>query len=457
MTPVSARAVPSGILRLALPAGVLGAMLSLSAPVCRADGGYPPFRVMTGGTQDEASMDGGGMGQRQGQPTRANRFPGLPALADFAHEKQAQPAPPPGEPPGDIPDLTQFTLEQLTTLDVAGVSLETSVPGAHTHLKGQWMFSNEYMLMGGIENLDGTREVPVPVILQKFRTTPISMTMAEDMPMLMYAPSDSLTLMAMVPYIHDHMNHVRRDGTHFLGDTHGTGDPMLAAIYNAYGNPRKYGSRVLIDGGITIPTGSIDEKNPEGKQFEYMMQLGSGTVDLYPGVTYLSTSKKWSWGAQTVETVRLGMNSHHYKFGNDYRATTWVEYNVNESIAPSFTVHGHSNGNIIGRDPLLDPLQEPTRDPNDYAGTRVDVLLGISLYAPKGKLKGARVSLQGGVPVIQSLDGPQPKMDWMTSLNASYTFGGKTRRQQTNPSSPLMLPAPSDSGKGGESEPGKGR
>ena len=78
--------------------------------------------------------------------------------------------------PGEIPDLTQFTLEQLVNVDVAGVSLETSVPGAHTHYAGEWMISNEYMLMGGVENLDGTREVPVPVILQRYRTTPISMT-----------------------------------------------------------------------------------------------------------------------------------------------------------------------------------------------------------------------------------------------------------------------------------------
>ena len=195
----------------------------------------------------------------------------------------------------------------------------------------------------------------------------------------------------------------------------------------------------------------------KGKQFEYMMQLGSGTVDLYPGITYLYTSKKWSWGAQTLETVRLGMNDHHYKFGNDYRATAWTEYNVNPWLAPSFTVRGHSNGNIIGRDPLLDPFQEPTRDPNDYAGTRVDVLMGVSLYSPKGRLKGARLSLEGGVPVIQSLDGPQPKIDWMANLNASYTFGGKKRREQSNQPAGIVMPEPKDSGKGGEASPGKGR
>src|SRR5437763_2100100 len=128
------------------------------------------------------------------------------------------------------------------------------------------MISKEYSLMGDFGNLEGYREVTFHLILQMFRTTLISNTMSEDMPMLMHAPSDNLTLMAMVPYIHNFMDHVRRNGTRFLGQTSGTGDPMLAAIYNAYGDVHKYGSRVLINGGVTIPTGSIDEKNPEGKQ-----------------------------------------------------------------------------------------------------------------------------------------------------------------------------------------------
>ena len=59
--------------------------------------------------------------------------------------------------------------------------------------------------------------------------------------------------------------------------------------------------------------------------------------------------------------------------------------------------------------------------------------------------------------VIQSLDGPQPKMDWMASLNASYTFGGKKRQAQTNSTGGIITPQPMDSGKGGEASPGKGK
>src|SRR5262249_50190537 len=97
------------------------------------------------------------------------------------------------------------------------------------------------MLMGGVGNLNGTPLVPIPQILASFEAAPTSMTMAENMVGLMHAPSDSLTLMAMVPYKHIVMQHVDREGKHFTGDTHGTGDAMLAAAYNAYGSIRKPG------------------------------------------------------------------------------------------------------------------------------------------------------------------------------------------------------------------------
>ena len=77
-----ARVVPSGraIFRFIPPVGVLCAMLTLTAPVCRADGGYPPFRVMSGGEHMDASMD----------------------LAPATQRARRQPAPSPVQPAGDL-------------------------------------------------------------------------------------------------------------------------------------------------------------------------------------------------------------------------------------------------------------------------------------------------------------------------------------------------------------------
>src|SRR5436305_2850712 len=105
MTRMPGEVVRSGraILRFVPPVGVLCAVLSAGAPVCRADGGYPPFRVMSGGHAEGSmeSMD----------------------LAPPRPRRQAGAAPAPTQPaggapgqPGEIPDLTQFTLEQLVNV-----------------------------------------------------------------------------------------------------------------------------------------------------------------------------------------------------------------------------------------------------------------------------------------------------------------------------------------------------
>lgn len=43
------------------------------------------------------------------------------------------------------------------------------------------------------------------------------------------------------------------------------------------------------------------------------MQLGSGTVSVMPGVTYLGQAVPWGWGAEFIPTVRIGRNSNGYR------------------------------------------------------------------------------------------------------------------------------------------------
>ena len=74
--------------------------------------------------------------------------------------------------------------------------------------------------------------------------------------------------------------------------------------------------RVLVGAGISFPTGSIDKKDDTpaapDQQLPYPMQLGSGTFDLLPGLTYLGQAGKLGWGAEAMATLRLGENSNDY-------------------------------------------------------------------------------------------------------------------------------------------------
>ena len=158
---------------------------------------------------------------------------------------------------------------------------------------------------------------------------------------VMYAPTERLTLMAMLPYTQMSMVHLRSNGDRFRQSTEGIGDFELMGLCTIWGDIRKGGNRLIFNGGLSFPTGSIDAKDhhlgdPSQPKdvLEYFMQHGSGTYDLHPGLTYIGDSGHWSWGAQTIETVRLGRNDHDYRLGNEYHGSGWLSYGITDWLAP---------------------------------------------------------------------------------------------------------------------------
>jgi hypothetical protein len=323
-------------------------------------------------------------------------------------------------------DLTGMSLNELYNLDV----VQMNVLGGHTHPAGEIMFGYDYLHTHHAGIFEGTKEVsPAKVFSEGFGAVHTSMEMNMHMFDLMYAPSDRLTLMAMLPYMQMSMHHLTAGGTRFTQSTEGIGDLQAMALITVYGDIRKSGNRIVLNAGMSFPTGSIDAKDHDLGQIsqplevlEYRMQLGSGTYDLLPGITYLGDSDKWSWGAQTLEIVRLGRNSHDYRLGNQYGGSAWVAYAVTDWLAPSLRVNGQVWENINGADPALAGNPTPDGRPNLQAGARVDCLFGLNLFAPKGVLTGNRLWVEGGLPVYQDLTGPQLGTAWMISAGWSYAF-----------------------------------
>ena len=122
------------------------------------------------------------------------------------------------------------------------------------------------------------------------------------------------------------------------------------------------------------------------------MQLGSGTWDFQPGLTYLGESDLWSWGAQVLGTVRAGMNDRDYRLGDRYRLSAWTQYKVTDWFGPSARLDWHGWGNVHGADPAMNPARNPAFDATKQWGERLDFLLGLNFYISKGLLKGNRLS-----------------------------------------------------------------
>jgi len=322
------------------------------------------------------------------------------------------------------PDLTELSLEELLEIEITPIN----VLGMHTHLGDQWMLGYRYMLMRGEGNRSGSHRVSTSRVLEKFMMSPTQMKMEEHMFELMYAPTDTLSLMAMLPYKRLSMDMVTVDGVRFTEDSEGLGDLTVMGLYTFHGDARKEGNRFVLNAGLSFPTGSINKKDflddpSVGRQrLEYAMQLGSGTFDLMPGITYLGQTKDWAWGAQAIATIRTGRNHNGYRLGNQYRFTGWGAYRLTDWLAPSVRLDGRFWGNIHGADSRLDPTMSPTMDPKRQKGRRLDLLFGLNLYVPKGTLKGNRLTIEGGLPIHQWLKGPQLETDWQLTVGWTYTF-----------------------------------
>jgi Putative MetA-pathway of phenol degradation len=286
---------------------------------------------------------------------------------------------------------------------------------------GKWMVGYQFMFekLNGI--LDGTHGISNANVLNRFETTPTDMTMQMHMAMVMYAPTNKLTLMAMLPYIKMSMGELHRDGTRSTERSQGIGDLEFRVLYSLYA-PKGLHHRILLNFGLGFPTGSVNQRDAQGARMEYPMQIGAGTFSLLPGITYLGQTLPWGWAMDFNATLPFGWNDIGYRLGNRYQSSATIARQFTDWLSMSIGVRGEFWENIHGFDSLLDPTDEPTKDPNLQGGKRLSILFGITFHPQQGLLKGQHLHVLCEVPMVQSLDGPQLQRSWVIRLGWQLEF-----------------------------------
>ena len=72
---------------------------------------------------------------------------------------------------------------------------------------------------------------------------------------------------------------------------------------------------------VSAPTGSVDAR-PGGVFTHYGMQIGSGTWDFLPSLTYTGRADRLTWGAQVLGIVRMEReNESGYRLGDVLQVT----------------------------------------------------------------------------------------------------------------------------------------
>jgi hypothetical protein len=322
-----------------------------------------------------------------------------------------------------------FAVANADSLEkIAPVRADTYAPigvmGEHMHNKDEWMVSYRFMRMEMDGVQDGQSKIAPPDVGSM--VVPLDMTMDMHMFGAMYAPGDSLTLMAMINYLDNSMISAGGMGTTpvFETETSGLGDAYLGGMYRLYTNDKQHWHLNL---GVTAPTGSIDETvaTPMGTtRAPYAMQLGSGTWDVKPGLTYTGRSNTVTWGAQYMGTLRLGTNDEGYTLGDQHQLTAWTAYSQRPWWSYSLRVTYLYAEDIAGQDPSITapPLASPVADPANYGGQSVFGYFGLNFAGQNGFLRGQRIALEFGAPITQDLNGPQLAADYSVSLGWQYAF-----------------------------------
>lgn len=319
-----------------------------------------------------------------------------------------------------------------------------SVMGDHTHNQGEWMLSYRYMGMGmsgaksGSESLSTDEAFArIPGMgMMNMKALPYEMTMDMHMLGAMYAPTDNLTLMAMLPYATREMTTRTRmtmmmntTESEFDTETSGIGDASIGALYKIWENN---GYRLHLNFSLGLPTGSITEEDyvpmpNRDVQLPYPMQLGSGSYEARPGITLNKQYARWSWGAQAGRKIVLDENDQGYKLGARKHLSVWAAKPISPWASVSLAAYKTWWSDIHGsaKDLTISPLMNPAADPDIKGGQRLDIGVGVNLLGKTGSVKGHRLAVEYLAPVHQSLHGPQMETDYTFTLGWQKAFGVK--------------------------------
>ncbi len=286
---------------------------------------------------------------------------------------------------------------------------------------------------------------------------PNSMTMNMHMLELMVTPTSWMTLMLMPQWTNmsmgmDHFGKPAIGHSHGGGEsgilshqTGGIGDTGLYALFKVWQHDQQ---QLVLSLGGTAPTGATDLKyrrNGAGSEWRgttplenplsYSMQLGSGSWDFKPSLTYSGLHEAYSWGAQATATHRLdSRNSEHYVLGDLFQGSVWGGYRWNDWLSSTvrgvYTTQGRVRGNYpdtITADGQIIPYSTaishrgPENLTGNYGGQYGDLGLGINLTVPSGTFAGHSVKFEWLQPVYTRVNGYQLDRDY--TLTATWSTG----------------------------------
>lgn len=334
--------------------------------------------------------------------------------------------------PSDLADLSLQDLMRLSIRDE---------PLSRKSLREHWTVEYSYRQL----HLDGYQMGSDTVSIDEVLFTPGEIRTDRNFPIVPvkatqevhqfdfgYRVNDKLKLSLSVPFVRQNTHHISSVSGFeaFSVGTSGIGDVSLLSTWYKPINNR---SAWQFTGGISFPTGSIDESGDTPRKgagtievLPYTKQLGTGTWDLPLSLSYIRTDGFWNWGAQITARIHTGKNDRGYHLGDRYGVNFWGQYFTRSYFHPGIKLAWQHTDPINGIDvdllmPGRFPFPASITNPDFYGGDNINLSLMLKVCDYEAGCK-RYADLEFTKPVYRDMTGIQPREDYQFSISFGIKF-----------------------------------
>tara|TARA_B100000886_G_scaffold309469_1_gene243667 strand:- start:2339 stop:3367 length:1029 start_codon:yes stop_codon:yes gene_type:complete len=312
-----------------------------------------------------------------------------------------------------------------------------SIMGEHIHKKNEVMFSYRFRSMKMNKNLNGSKSLNLNEIMNfpnaasdnsgNYMNAPVAMRMNMHMFGVMYAPSNSYTLMLMSGILEKEMIQQRMTmsgGSRFSVNSNGISDTRLSTLFRIFENNNH---KTHIGVGLSFPTGSIDNRDvtpsSSNTRLGYGMQNGSGTYQLLTFLNNVNNFKKVKFGQQIhIKQNISGNNSKGYKYGNFLKSSLWSSYRIFNNLSSSIKLSYVRQEKMNGRDNEMNPRMSPVFDSNNIGYQKINIGIGLNFINDFLYFKNHRFAVEILLPLFQKYRGIQMADSYETIIGWQYSF-----------------------------------
>ena len=237
-----------------------------------------------------------------------------------------------------------------------------------------------------------------------------------------FYPIQKLQLIFSLPYVYNAEGASTKGEEAMSGHHHGAdegdgiikgiGDPLIIAHYQLFNKTHmdstKFSHRLLVGGGVKFPLGKY-KLGESADPLERIHQTGTGSWDFIASASYIGKLNRIGFNLN-VSYFFTTINDEHFQFGNRFNASATVYHQCNikkSKLYPSIGTY----------------FEQAAKDWNDNyylsnsGGSLLYAHAGLDFYYKKISLNAAFQ-----LPVVQSLNSPQPEMNYRIITGITYAF-----------------------------------